>query len=91
MTFAGLSNPQDRANVIAFLNTHSDAPKPLPAAPAATVADNSAAKPGTGPKMARRRRRRNRRWRKAGRRRRQRIKAPIPHSDGPLCTGTGCG
>ena len=33
MTFAGLSNPQDRANVIAFLNQHSDAPKPLPAAP----------------------------------------------------------
>ena len=35
MTFAGLSNPQDRADVIAFLNAHSDAPKPLPAAPAA--------------------------------------------------------
>ena len=34
MTFAGLSNPEDRANVIAFLNAHSDAPKPLPAAPA---------------------------------------------------------
>ncbi len=48
MTFAGLSNPQDRANVILFLNAHSDAPKPIPAAPAAT-ADNSAAKPGTGP------------------------------------------
>ena len=47
MTFAGLSNPQDRADVIAFLNAHSDAPKPLPAAPAA--ADASAAKPGTGP------------------------------------------
>ena len=37
MTFAGLSNPEDRANVIAFLNAHSDAPKPLPAAPAAAV------------------------------------------------------
>ena len=48
MTFAGLSNPQDRADVIAFLNSHSDAPKPLPAAPAAT-ADASSAKPGTGP------------------------------------------
>src|SRR5438309_3428073 len=45
MTFAGLSNPQDRANVIAFLNQHSDAPKPLPAAPAQT-----AAKPGEAPK-----------------------------------------
>jgi cytochrome c len=44
MSFAGLSNPQDRADVIAFLNSHSDAPKPLPAAPAAT-----AAKPGEGP------------------------------------------
>jgi cytochrome c len=44
MTFAGLGNPQDRADVIAFLNTHSDAPKPLPVA-AAQVA----AKPGEGP------------------------------------------
>ena len=33
MTFAGLGNPQDRANVIAFLNTHTDAPKPLPRRP----------------------------------------------------------
>jgi cytochrome c len=37
MTFAGLGDPQDRANVIAFLNQHSDAPKPLPAAPAAAA------------------------------------------------------
>jgi cytochrome c len=44
MTFAGLGNPEDRANVIAFLNSHSDAPKPLPAAPA-----QAAAKPGEGP------------------------------------------
>jgi len=58
MTFAGMSNPQDRANVIAFLNAHSDAPKPLPAAPATAPAAaaaegakpaDSAAKPGTGP------------------------------------------
>ncbi|MCL6729895.1 c-type cytochrome [Sphingomonas hankyongi] len=48
MTFAGISNPQDRANVIAFLNTKSDAPQPLPAAPAETT-DASAEKPGTGP------------------------------------------
>jgi cytochrome c len=34
MTFAGLSKPEDRANVIAFLNAHSDSPQPLPAAPA---------------------------------------------------------
>ncbi len=38
MTFAGLGNPEDRANVIAFLNAHSDAPKPMPAAPAETTA-----------------------------------------------------
>ena len=38
MTFAGLSNPQDRANLIAYLNTQSDAPKPLPTAPAAAPA-----------------------------------------------------
>ena len=37
MTFAGISNPQDRANVIAFLNSKSDAPRPLPTAPAATA------------------------------------------------------
>src|SRR5437763_11637970 len=35
MTFAGLGDPQDRANVIAFLNQHSDSPLPLPKAPAA--------------------------------------------------------
>ncbi|HKH26832.1 MAG TPA: cytochrome c family protein [Sphingomicrobium sp.] len=56
MTFAGLSNPQDRANVIAFLNSHSDAPLPLPAAPAEAAAvptdDKAAAsKPGTGPEQ----------------------------------------
>jgi cytochrome c len=48
MNFPGISNPQDRANVIAFLNSHSDAPRPLPAAPAAEAAD-ATAKPGTGP------------------------------------------
>lgn len=36
MTFAGLSNAQDRANVIAFLNSKSDHQLALPAAPAAT-------------------------------------------------------
>jgi len=34
MTFAGLSDPQDRADVEAFLNAHSDSPQPLPKAPA---------------------------------------------------------
>jgi cytochrome c len=50
MTFAGLGNPQDRADVIAFLNARSSAPQPLPAAPAAAAAptDASGAKPGTG-------------------------------------------
>jgi len=43
MTFAGLSKPEDRANVIAFLNSHSDAPQPLPVAPAA-AANPAAAK-----------------------------------------------
>ena len=50
MTFAGLSKPEDRANVIAFLNTHGDAPKPLPTAPAeapaATAGTDAGAKPG---------------------------------------------
>lgn len=55
MTFAGLSNPQDRANVIAFLNSKSDAPQPLPAAPAEAAPGGpntdqkaDASKPGTG-------------------------------------------
>jgi cytochrome c len=36
MTFAGLGNPEDRANVMAFLNSRSPSPLPLPAAPAAS-------------------------------------------------------
>ena len=43
MTFAGLSNPEDRANVIAFLNTRSNAPLPVPAAPAAAAPAEGAA------------------------------------------------
>ncbi len=38
MTFAGLSNPQDRADVIAYLDQQSDHPLPLPAAPAPAAA-----------------------------------------------------
>ncbi|NIJ08271.1 cytochrome c [Sphingomonas vulcanisoli] len=34
MTFAGLSKPEDRANVIAYLNTQGDHPLPLPTKPA---------------------------------------------------------
>ncbi|CAM5771523.1 c-type cytochrome [Bosea minatitlanensis] len=30
MSFAGISNPQTRADVVAYLNTLSDSPKPLP-------------------------------------------------------------
>ena len=41
MTFAGLSDPMDRANVIAFLNSHGSN-LPLPAAPAPS-ADKAAA------------------------------------------------
>jgi len=50
MTFAGLSNPQERADVIAFLNAHSDAPKPMPAAPAeaAPAAGDKAAAEAAG-------------------------------------------
>ena len=52
MTFAGLSNPQDRANVIAWLNTQSDHPLPLPAAPAAPAkaAAEAAGQPAAGDK-----------------------------------------
>ncbi|UAK23925.1 c-type cytochrome [Sphingomonas nostoxanthinifaciens] len=35
MTFAGLSNPQDRANVIAYLNQQGDTKLPLPPMPSA--------------------------------------------------------
>ena len=50
MTFAGLSKPEDRANVIAFLNAHSDAPKQMPAAPAeaAPAAGDKAAAEAAG-------------------------------------------
>jgi cytochrome c len=44
MTFAGLSNPQDRANVIAYLNQQSGHPLTVPAAP-----EQAGAKPGAGP------------------------------------------
>lgn len=45
MTFAGLSKPEDRANLIAFLNKSSDAPMPMPAAPAAAAPAEAAAAP----------------------------------------------
>jgi cytochrome c len=45
MTFAGLSNPQDRANVIAYLNQQGDKHEPLPPMPSAGApsADRAAA------------------------------------------------
>jgi cytochrome c len=62
MTFAGISNSQDRANVIAFLNSKSDSPQPMPAAPPpkeapvegneAAPADGNAAAPAVGTEAA---------------------------------------
>jgi cytochrome c len=53
MTFAGLSNPQDRADVMAYLNQQSSSPQPLPKAPATTATAGGPAaagnQPGTGP------------------------------------------
>jgi cytochrome c len=48
MTFAGLSKPEDRANVIAYLNTQSDSPLPLPAAPAQAANPAAAASEKAG-------------------------------------------
>lgn len=48
MAFAGISNPQDRADIIAYLNTQADSPLPLPKPPAETAAAPAAdAKAGT--------------------------------------------
>jgi cytochrome c len=49
MGFAGLPKPQDRANVIAYLNTLSDKPQPLaaPEAAAAPAPASDAAAPAT--------------------------------------------
>ena len=47
MTFAGLSKPEDRANIMAFLNSRDSSPLPVPAAPAEPT-DDAAAKPGSG-------------------------------------------
>ncbi len=50
MTFAGLSKPEDRANVIAYLNSQGDSPQKLPTAPAegaaAAAGTDAGAKPG---------------------------------------------
>jgi cytochrome c len=52
MTFAGLANPEQRAEVIAYLNSNSAHPLPLPPPPAAAPAAATApagAKPGATP------------------------------------------
>jgi cytochrome c len=38
MSFAGLGKPQDRADLLVYLNSKSDSPQPLPPPPAAEVA-----------------------------------------------------
>ena len=43
MTFAGISKPEDRANVIAYLNQQSASPRPMPAVPAEAAAAPAAA------------------------------------------------
>jgi cytochrome c len=55
MTFPGLPSVQDRADVIAYLNTQSDKPLPLPkpeAKPAAAPANGGAAAPAAGKEAA---------------------------------------
>lgn len=54
MSFAGIGKPEDRANLIAFLNSKSDSPLPMPAVPAeapaaaAAPAADAAAAPAAG-------------------------------------------
>ncbi len=48
MSFAGIKKPQDRADVIAYLNTLSDNPQPLPDASAQAPAAEQPAAPAAG-------------------------------------------
>ena len=48
MSFAGISKPEDRAAVIAWLNTQSASPLPLPAAPAEEAPAAEEAAPAAG-------------------------------------------
>lgn len=57
MTFAGLAKPEDRANVMAYMNSQTASPLPLPAAPAAAAPDaapaaDAAAAPAAGAEAA---------------------------------------
>ena len=47
MAFAGLAKPEERAEVIAYLNTQSDHPLPLPPVPAEAAATVAPAPPAT--------------------------------------------
>ena len=52
MTFAGISNPQQRADVIDYLHTLSDNPVPLPKAEAAAAPAAPPAPPAAAPAAA---------------------------------------
>lgn len=53
MSFAGLSKPEDRANVMAFMATYGGAPaKPAPAAPAAAEGEEGVSVEGEAPSEA---------------------------------------
>lgn len=49
MSFAGLGKPEDRANLLAFLNSKSDKPLPIPAAPAEAEAPAAAGDAAAAP------------------------------------------
>ena len=55
MTFAGISNENQRADVIAYLNSNSDKPLPLPKAAQAKPAGGAPASPGYCDRRHRRR------------------------------------
>ena len=52
MTFAGISDPQERANLLAFLNSRDNAPLPAPAAPAEATAAAPTGEAGGGAQVA---------------------------------------
>ncbi|MFZ4689501.1 MAG: c-type cytochrome [Polymorphobacter sp.] len=49
MSFAGISKPEDRAAVLAYLNSKSDSPMPMPAVPAEVAAPAEAAPEAAAP------------------------------------------